>query len=99
MTESNIMHAMQNANKNAGLPQRGNHSIRKTVITRLIQSRLLSTTDVMRQAGHNSFETTQKYYAFADRTDKSAAIGKALGLGISLVSRFEKRETPENLVK
>lgn len=79
MTEANVMHAMQNARAKSGLTGKTNHNIRKTVITRLIQSRLFSTTDVMRQAGHSSFETTQKYYAFAtDDSERSKRIGQAL---------------------
>lgn len=99
MTESNIMHCVQNARAKCGVGEKTNHNVRKTVITKLIQSRLFSTTDIMRQAGHNSYETTQKYYAFADRTDKSADVSLALNFGISVVSNFEERETPKSLEK
>ena len=86
MTESNIMHAMQIVNRNAQIKQKGNHAIRKTILTKLIQSKLFSTTDIARQAGHNSFETTQKYYAFARREekDKSERIGQVLAVNFSL---------------
>ena len=84
MTESNIMHAMQNVNRNAKIKQRGNHAIRKTMLTRLIQSKLFSTTDIARQAGHASFETTQKYYAFARKEE----IGKSERIGQVVTANF-----------
>ena len=81
MTVSNLNHAMEIVVKNhLNLPMRNIHSIRKTVISRIIQSRLFSQTDIMERAGHISFETTERYYAFAlpaenDRTnDLKAAL-------------------------
>ncbi len=74
----------------------------KTVITRLIQSRLFSTTDVMRQAGHSTYETTQKYYAFAEKRDRSEAISQALNFRISsdqFGSIFGQKENPEKPLK
>ena len=97
ITESNIMHAMQNARARCKLTGKTNHNIRKTVITRLIQSRLFSTTEIMRQAGHSSYETTQKYYAFAeDDTDRARRIGKVLNFGIFGIRNNDQNEEKKN---
>lgn len=101
MTEANIMHAMQNARKRSGLTGKTNHNIRKTVITRLIQSKLFSTTDIMRQAGHSSFETTQRYYAFAiDDSEKAKNLTKTLAsTGIKFPPSKKANENPGKPVK
>jgi integrase len=55
--------AMVLVNRAAGLEQRSNHKIRKTVLSRMIESRQFSTTEIMERAGHRDYHTTQKYYA------------------------------------
>lgn len=62
-TAGNISRALQMVNKELQLPVRGNHKIRKTVISKMIQSGLFSTTEIMQRAGHKDYHTTQKYYA------------------------------------
>ena len=54
------------------------------MLTRLIQSKLFSTTDIARQAGHASFETTQKYYAFVRKEE----IGKSERIGQVVTANF-----------
>jgi len=43
-------------------PQKGNHSIRKTCLSNMGESRALSDEEIRRFAGHKDFATTEKYY-------------------------------------
>ena len=65
------------------IAHRSNHKIRKTVISKMVQSGEFSTTDIAKRAGHRDYSTTQKYYAhlFKDENaEKSVKIGKVLSL-------------------
>lgn len=100
MTASCVQHALQRVCEKTGISITGNHKIRKTVISRMIQSGLFSDTDIKERAGHEDYATTQKYYArtFRDKRDDTAKrLSAALNPGISTISIFsEKVETSSN---
>lgn len=56
---------MQNVCKKAGLRQKGNHKIRKTVISRWVENFNIDT--ARRMAGHESEKTTLRNYCFDQR--------------------------------
>ena len=83
MTSGNIHHALDIVTKKLNIAHRSNHKIRKTVISKMVQSGEFSTTDIAKRAGHRDYSTTQKYYAhlFKDENaEKSVKIGKVLSL-------------------
>ena len=87
---------MSQLNDEAGLEQRSTHKIRKTVISRLIESGLFSSTQVKERAGHKDFHTTQRYYANTlDGTSEADKIGIALNR-VKLDEFFIQRENPTN---
>lgn len=49
-------------NKQIDTMQKGNHSIRKTVISEMLKSNSLTTVEVRNYAGHKDFTTTERYY-------------------------------------
>lgn len=79
--EYSINNVLRRLNKQINTIQKGNHSIRKTVISRMIESNELSNEEIREFAGHKDFSTTAKYYNYSTvswdkRTD---AFEKALG--------------------
>ena len=87
LSEAAYHHAMAKATDRAGIPHRSNHKIRKTVISKMIQSGLFSDTDVRDRAGHNDYSTTQRYYAYAlpgGFGEQSAKIGEVLDFDLPL---------------
>ena len=52
----------------------GNHSIRKTAISKLFDSGLFSDVDIQKFAGHKDFETTRKSYIHPMRDNMSRVV-------------------------
>lgn len=48
--------------------QKANHSIRKTCLSKMIESKVLSNEEIRAFAGHEDFSTTQKHYAFTTKS-------------------------------
>ena len=61
---------LRSINKELKLHQRGNHCIRKTVTSELIEKGLLTAKQITDQMGHKDYATTQKYYAFVLKSQK-----------------------------
>lgn len=60
-----INNALRRINKKIETSQKGNHSIRKTCISNLAASKLLSDEEIRMFAGHKDISTTQQSYIFA----------------------------------
>ena len=60
-----INNALRRINKKIEISQKGNHSIRKTCISNLAASKLLSDEEIRMFAGHKDISTTQQSYIFA----------------------------------
>lgn len=61
--------ALERCCKDAGIPYRSTHKIRKTVISQLCNSRNFDFSLVKEWAGHSSFAVTQNYYLFTTQSD------------------------------
>lgn len=62
---------------------RGNHTIRRTVITKLIRSSLFTQKEIQTIAGHKDWETTSKYYDYSDEGLTAAKMDQALSDSLS----------------
>lgn len=62
MNSSEISKVLRRLNQTIKTPQKGNHSIRKTCISNMGESRKLSNEEIRTFAGHKDFSTTEKYY-------------------------------------
>lgn len=80
MRATNVNTAMERVSALAGTNPHGNHSIRRTVISKLAQSRELTDKEIQAFAGHKDYATTTKYYEFALSTveDRVQRINKVL---------------------
>lgn len=62
INSSEINKVLRRLNQTIKTPQKGNHSIRKTCISNMGESRKLSNEEIRTFAGHKDFSTTEKYY-------------------------------------
>lgn len=60
---------------------KGNHTIRRTVITSLIRSGVFTQKEIMDIAGHKDYETTSKYYDYAIGQYTRERMDQALNCG------------------
>lgn len=75
-----VNNVLRRLNKKIETPQKGNHSIRKTCISNMAESKLLTNEEIMDFAGHTNYATTRTYYIFSELTpeDRKEAYEKAL---------------------
>lgn len=75
-----INNVLRRLNTKIGTPQKGNHSIRKTCISNMAESKLLTNEEIMDFAGHTNYTTTKTYYIFSELTpdDRKEAYETAL---------------------
>ena len=78
MHDFSVNNVLRRLNKKINTTQKGNHKIRKTCISNLANSGVLTDEDIMKFAGHNDFATTKTYYIFRKEEDKQDAFEKAL---------------------
>lgn len=79
--EYSVNNVLRRLNRQIDTIQKGNHSIRKTLISRMIESNELTNEEIRMFAGHEDFSTTAKFYNYSTvswdkRTD---AFERALG--------------------
>lgn len=60
-----VNNALRRLNRKINTPQKGNHSIRKTCISKIIASKRLTEEEIRMFAGHEEYATTKKFYDFA----------------------------------
>lgn len=63
-----INNALRRVNKKINTPQKGNHSLRKTCISKMNASNLLTNEELREFAGHKYISTTQNNYIFQTDT-------------------------------
>ena len=93
MKNDAINNVLRRLNRMIETPQKGNHSIRKTCISNMGESRLLSDEEIRKFAGHKDFATTEKYYMHVTTSieNRSDAYEKAINSKISNV--FKRVQT------
>lgn len=64
LKNDSINNVLRRLNRKLETSQKGNHCIRKTCLSNLNESRLLTDKEVQLFAGHKDIATTQKYYIF-----------------------------------
>ncbi len=79
--EFSVNNVLRRLNRQIDTMQKGNHSIRKTIISKMIESGQLTNEEIRMFAGHEDFSTTAKFYNYSTvswdkRTD---AFERALG--------------------
>lgn len=79
--EYSVNNVLRRLNRQIDTIQKGNHSIRKTLISKMIESNELTNEEIRTFAGHEDFSTTAKFYNYSTVSwDKRAdAFEKALG--------------------
>lgn len=84
-TKSAISNTLRRVNESLNLPAKGNHAIRKTVITEMIQSMMFTQKEIQTYFGHKDFSTTSRYYDFAinDVTENANKMNDVLGTELS----------------
>lgn len=82
-----INNVLRRLNQKLNTPQKGNHSIRKTCLSNMSASQLLTDEEIRTFAGHKDISTTQKCYFFATETLNSRidAYDSAIGAKFSNV--------------
>ena len=87
MKNDAINNVLRRLNRMIETPQKGNHSIRKTCISNMGESRLLSDEEIRKFAGHKDFATTEKYYMHSTSSieNRSDAYEKAINSKINNV--------------
>lgn len=60
-----INNVLRRLNKQIDTLQKGNHSIRKTIISKMIESNELTDEEIRIFAGHEDFSTTSKFYNYS----------------------------------
>lgn len=80
-----VNNVLRRLNRKINTPQKGNHSIRKTCISKMIESDELSDEEIRMFAGHEAYATTQKFYDFATASlpTRTDAFEKALSRKLS----------------
>lgn len=78
MHDFSVNNVLRRLNKKINTVQKGNHKIRKTCISNLANSGMLTDEDIMKFAGHTDFSTTKNYYIFRKEEDKQDAFEQAL---------------------
>lgn len=75
-----VNNVLRRLNKKIKTPQKANHSIRKTCLSNMAESNLLTDKEIMEFAGHNDFNTTRTYYIFRKDTpeERKEAFEQAL---------------------
>lgn len=75
-----VNNVLRRLNRKINTPQKGNHSIRKTCISKMIESKELSDEEIRMFAGHEEYETTRRFYDFATTSlpTRTDAFEKAL---------------------
>lgn len=63
-----INNVLRRLNKKINTVQKGNHSIRKTCISKMIESKVLTNEEIKNFAGHEDFSTTERYYEYATQS-------------------------------
>lgn len=63
-----VNNVLRRVNRQIGTSQKGNHSIRKTCISNMIASKLLTNEEIRKFAGHEDFATTERYYEFSTKS-------------------------------
>lgn len=86
-----INNTLRRINKKLDTSQKGNHSIRKTCISNLAASGLLSDEEIRMFAGHKDIFTTQKSYIFATEPleDRASAYETAINEKMPDVNVFK----------
>ena len=79
--EFSVNNVLRRLNRQIDTMQKGNHSIRKTLISKMIESGQLTNEEIRMFSGHEDFSTTAKFYNYSTvswdkRTD---AFERALG--------------------
>ena len=96
MKNDAINNVLRRLNKMIHTPQKGTHSIRKTCISNMGESKALSNEEIRKFAGHKDFSTTEKYYmhATASFDNRADAYEKAINSKITNVfKRVQNVET------
>lgn len=94
--EGNRMHndainnVLRRLNKKMNTPQKGNHSIRKTCLSNMSASHLLTDEEIRAFAGHKDISTTQKCYFFATETLNSRIDAYESAISAKLPSVFKR---------
>ena len=93
MKNDAINNVLRRLNRMIGTPQKGNHSIRKTCISNMGESKALTDEEIRVFAGHKEYTTTEKYYMHTTTSieDRSDAYEKAINSKIANV--FKRVQT------
>lgn len=88
-----INNVLRRLNRMIGTTQKGNHSIRKTCISNMGESKALTDEEIRVFAGHKDYTTTEKYYMHTTTSieDRSDAYEKAINSKIANV--FKRVQT------
>lgn len=81
MNNDAINNVLRRLNRMLKTPQKGNHSIRKTCISNMGASKVLTDEEIRMFAGHKDFSTTAKHYMYVTDTmdNRSSAYETAIG--------------------
>ena len=87
MNNDAINNVLRRLNRMLKTPQKGNHSIRKTCISNMGASKVLTNEEIRKFAGHKDFSTTAKHYMYVTDTidNRSSAYETAIGSKINNV--------------
>lgn len=80
MNNDAINNVLRRLNRMLKTPQKGNHSIRKTCISNMGASKVLTDEEIRMFAGHKDFSTTAKHYMYVTDTmdNRSSAYETAI---------------------
>lgn len=95
-----INNVLRRLNRMIGTTQKGNHSIRKTCISNMGETKALTDEEIRVFAGHKDFTTTEKYYMHTTTSieNRSDAYEKAINSKITNVFKLSDKKSKETLV-
>lgn len=98
---SNIDKVLSKLNKELGFIQRSNHGIRRTCLSTMKASSMLTDEEIRVFAGHSDISTTQKHYFYAtEETDtRKSAYEAAIGSKIAPVLKCTQDDSAKKIRK
>lgn len=85
-----INNVLRRLNSKIDTPQKGNHSIRKTCLSNMSASHLLTDEEIRVFAGHKDISTTQKCYFFATESLSSRVDAYESAIGAKMPNVFKR---------
>lgn len=88
-----INNVLRRLNRMLKTPQKGNHSIRKTCISNMGASKVLTDEEIRMFAGHKDFSTTAKHYMYVTDTMDNRSSAYETAIGSKMNSVFNSVQT------